>query len=57
MKDPVIDIEADWAAKVECLEAHIIRLSVENKMWVARFNVVKDRCDPECVHCAAWRGR
>ena len=56
MKDPVIDIEADWAAKVERLEAHIIRLSVENKMWVARFNVVKDRCDPECVHCAAWRG-
>ena len=57
MKDPVIDIEADWAAKVKRLEAHIIRLSVENKMWVARFNVVKDRCDPECVHCAAWRGR
>ena len=39
------------------LRAEVMRLSVDNKTWVARFSMVKDRCDPECVHCAAWRGR
>ena len=36
------------------LHAEVTRLSVER--LEARFSMVKDRCDPECVHCAAWRG-
>jgi len=52
-----------WKAECFRIEAllreardRVVELELEVKRWRS-VEGTQNRCDPECVHCAAWRGR